>query len=155
MLKIKSYLATSEVHGIGLFAGENIKEGSIIWQFNPFIDQIFTIRKFRTICESVNHFGLQHLYASSYKRNNRYYYITDNARFINHSDNDYNITFIDDNTEITSKDIKKGDEILENYFLSYDSDDWFYFEINNRKVTRDLSLNGKERKLNVKGQNLS
>ena len=146
MLKIKSYLNISKVHGIGLFAGENIKEGTILWQYNPFIDQMFSMRKFQTVTQSLNYYGLQHLYASSYKRNNKYYYITDNARFINHSEKGYNIVFTDDHTEIASKDIKKDDEILENYFLCYDKDDWFYFEINNLEVSKYLKLNGKERK---------
>lgn len=154
MLKVKSYLDASKVHGIGLFAGENIKEGSIVWQLNPFIDQIFTMRKFRTISKSLNHFGQQHLYASSYKRNNKYYYITDNARFINHSENDYNIIFVDDHIEKAYRDIKKGEEILENYFLCYDKDDWFYFEINNLKVSKYLKLNGRERKSYVESRHI-
>jgi hypothetical protein len=155
MLKIKSYLATSKVHGIGLFAGENVKEGSIVWQFNSHIDQVFTIRKFRTISSSVNHFGLQHLYASSYKRNDKYYYITDNARFINHSNDHFNILFTDDFTEIACHDINKDEEILENYFLSYDRDDFFYFELHHLNVDHYLALNGKDRKTYVKNQNIS
>lgn len=155
MLKVKSYLATSKVHGIGLFAGEGIKEGTTVWQFNPYIDQVFTIRKFRTICSSVNHFGLQHLYASSYKRNDKYYYITDNARFINHSSENFNIMFSDDNTEIACHDIKKDEEILENYLLSYDKDDFFYFELNHLNVNQYLALNGKDRKIYAKNQNIS
>jgi len=155
MLKIKSYLAASKVHGIGLFAGENIKEGTIVWQFNSYIDQVFTIRKFRTICSSVNHFGLQHLYASSYKRNDRYYYITDNARFINHSNDNFNIIFSDDRTEIACHDIRKDEEILENYFMSYDKDDFFYFELNHLSVKRYLALNGRDRKTYAKNKNLS
>lgn len=155
MLKIKSYLAQSKVHGIGLFAGEDVKEGSVVWEFNPFIDQVFSARKFRDICQTVNHFGLQHLYASSYKRNNKYFYITDNARFINHSDSGYNIMFVNDFTEVACRHIQRGEEILENYFLSYDKDDWFYFEINNLEAAKYLALNGKERKRYVKSQNLS
>lgn len=155
MLKIKSYLDASKVHGIGLYAGENIKEGSIVWQFNPFIDQIFSIRKFRTVSQSVNNFGLQHLYASSYKRNNKYFYITDNARFINHSNDQYNIIFVDDFNEVATRSIKKGEEILENYFLSYDKDDFFYFEFNNLNMSQYLALNGKARKYYVNNQNLS
>lgn len=155
MLKIKSYLATSKVHGIGLFAGENVKEGSIVWQFNSYIDQVFTIRKFRTVCSSVNHFGLQHLYASSYKRNDKYYYITDNARFINHSSDHFNIVFTDDSTEIACKDINKDEEILENYFLSYDKDDFFYFELHHLNVKSYLALNGRDRKTYVKNQSIS
>jgi len=155
MLKIRSYLATSKVHGIGLFAGEDIKEGAIVWEFNPFIDQMFSFRKFRTICGSVNYFGLQHLYASSYKRNDKYYYITDNARFINHSNDHFNIIFSDDNTEIACSHIKKDSEILENYFISYDKDDFFYFELNHIDAYQYLALNGKDRRLHAKSQNIS
>lgn len=155
MLKIKSYLSTSKVHGIGLFASENIKEGAVVWQYNSYIDQIFTIRKFRSICSSVNHYGLRHLYASSYKRNDKYYYITDNARFINHSEENFNIKFSDDYTEIACHDIKKDEEILENYFLSYDKDDFFYFELNHLNVNQYLALNGKNRKIYVENKHIS
>ncbi len=38
MLLIKTKLDLSKIHGIGLFAGEDIPKGTIIWRFNSLID---------------------------------------------------------------------------------------------------------------------
>jgi len=42
MLLIKTYLDKSPIHGIGVFAGEFIKKGTQVWEFNPLIDIILT-----------------------------------------------------------------------------------------------------------------
>jgi hypothetical protein len=73
---------------------------------------------------------LHHLLNSSYKRGGRYFYLTDNSRFINHSEF-ANITFADDYTEVSMRDIMADEEILENYFLSYDASDFFFQEVVN------------------------
>ena len=41
MLVVKTYINKSKIHGFGLFAGENIKKGTVIWKFNPVIDRKF------------------------------------------------------------------------------------------------------------------
>ncbi len=42
MLLVKTKLGLSKIHGIGLFADENIKKGTIIWKFTPDFDLKFT-----------------------------------------------------------------------------------------------------------------
>ena len=56
------------------------------------------------------------------------FYLTDNSRFINHSEQ-ANIAFIDDYTEVSLRKINSEEEILENYLLSYDASDFFFQEI--------------------------
>jgi len=129
MLTIKTYLAPSQIHGIGLFSAEYIPAGKVVWKFNDFIDKILPEDEFVRTCRQVNPSTLQHLLSSSYKRNGKYFYITDNARFINHSEVLHNITFIDDFTELTLRPIYPDQELLENYFLAYDTDDFFCQEI--------------------------
>jgi hypothetical protein len=46
MLTVKTYLDKSNISGIGLFAGENIKKGTITWKFNPHIDIYFSKKDF-------------------------------------------------------------------------------------------------------------
>ena len=51
MLYVKTKIRLSKVHGIGLFADENIPKGTVIWRFTPGFDLKFTddqIKKFRT-----------------------------------------------------------------------------------------------------------
>lgn len=131
MLIINTYLAPSTVHGIGLFASELITAGLVIWKFNRHIDKIFKKEIFLSICKEVDPCSLRHLLNSSYKRGDRYFYLTDNARFINHSVNNDNIVFTDDFTEIACRDIGVGEELLENYLLAYDESDFFFQELVN------------------------
>ncbi len=38
MLLIKTYLDRSRIHGIGLFAGEPVPKGTLVWRLHPTID---------------------------------------------------------------------------------------------------------------------
>ena len=131
MLTINTYLAPSPVHGIGLYAVEPIKAGSPVWKFNRYIDKIFKHDVFINICSRLDNCSLYHLLNSSYSRGGRYFYLTDNARFINHSEKYDNICFVDDYTEIALRDIEPHEELLENYLESYDKTDFFYYELQN------------------------
>lgn len=130
MLTVKTYLAPSSIHGIGLFAAENIPANSIVWQYDEHIDRIYSEEIFFDICRKTHKCTLPHLLNSSYKRGGRYFYLTDNARFINHAV-PANIAFVDDYTERTLRTIRAGEEILENYLLAYDASDFFFQEIVN------------------------
>jgi uncharacterized protein len=128
MLIISCYIDTSPIHGIGLFAGEDIPEGTLVWRYNSNFDIRFSRDEFIEVCSGLNHHALLNLLTYAYKRDNYFYYVTDNARFINHSEKDCNLIFRDDYTEVSSRDINKGEEFLENYRLNYDSDDYFFHE---------------------------
>ena len=39
---VSTYLAPSTHHGIGIFAQEFIPRGTVVWEFSPGFDQIFT-----------------------------------------------------------------------------------------------------------------
>lgn len=131
MLIVETYLAPSRVHGIGLFAANDIPARSVVWKFQNFIDTVMPPERFLRLCREVDNFTLQHLMNSTYRRNSQYFYLTDNARFINHSQECCNIAFADDYTEIALRDIKSGEELLENYTLSYDDTDFFFTELIN------------------------
>jgi len=131
MLTINTYLAQSPVHGIGLFAAEFIPSGSPVWKYSRYIDKIFKKEVFLDICNKLDSCSLRHLLNSSYSRGGRYFYLTDNARFINHSASHDNICFADDYTEIAIRDIEPHEELLENYLLAYDKSDFFFQELMN------------------------
>jgi SET domain-containing protein len=123
MLTVKTYLAPSSIHGIGLFATELIPANSVVWQYNEHIDNIYSVEFFLNICSIANQNTIQHLLNCSYKRSGRYFYVTDNARFIKHSDI-ANIAFVDDYTEVTLQEIKPNEEMLCNYLSYSDPDDF-------------------------------
>lgn len=145
MLTTNTYLAPSPVHGIGLFAAEFIPAGTTVWKFNRYIDKIFRKDVFLAICQRLDNCSLRHLLSSSYSRGGRFFYLTDNARFINHSEVNANICFIDDYTEVALHDIKPHEELLENYQLAYDKNDFFFQELMNpdpHKYISSLQLSG-------------
>jgi len=154
MLTVKTYLAPSSIHGIGLFAAENIPADSVVWQYNEHIDRIYSEELFLDICRNAHSCAVPHLLNCSYKRGGRYFYLTDNARFINHAVL-ANIAFIDDFTEVALRGIRAGEEIMENYLLSYDASDFFFQEIVNPDpvLFLDSVLQGGE--LHAKCRNLS
>lgn len=145
MLVVPSYLAPSGVHGIGVYAAVPIKAGSKVWEFNPVVDFKYGSRWLKRLSREspdvVDYFCLY-----SYKRNNQYYYVTDNARFINHSAESANIGFLENNEEIALRDIDVGEELLEDYFLCYDADDCFVLEMNNIDWRQYFSLNAIKRR---------
>lgn len=131
MLTVKTYLAPSSVHGIGLFAAEDIPAQSVVWKFNDHVDKQFSHEHFLRICNDLNECTLKHFLNSSYRRGGSYFYLTDNARFVNHAPLQKNIIFIDDYTEIALKDIKANEELFEDYNHSYDPTDFFFQELHN------------------------
>lgn len=155
MLRIKAFPAPSTTHGLGLFAGQDLREGQIIWQFNPFFDQVLGKRKFISLCRTLDDNALEHVLSSTYKRHNRYYYLSDNARFINHDEQRCNVMLIDDHAEVALRDIRAGEELLENYFLCYDKDDYFSFELRNQPLRDYLDFYLPSRGTYVKHQHLS
>lgn len=42
MMIVKNYVAPSKIHGVGLFAGENIEKDQIIYVFTPSVDLVMT-----------------------------------------------------------------------------------------------------------------
>ncbi|MFH2066472.1 MAG: SET domain-containing protein-lysine N-methyltransferase [Pseudomonadota bacterium] len=146
MLKIDTYLAQSSVHGMGLFAANPIAKGDVIWKYDPLIDQIYSKIKFKKLIDSLDPIGLKQILTATYKRNQTYFYLADNARFINHTETGYNIFLIDDYTEVAIQDIDEGEEILENYYLSYDDDDFFMLEMKKVDVLRVLLFNYKKKR---------
>lgn len=155
MLTVPTYLAHSEVHGIGLFAGQDIAKGDVVWKLNPYLDVTYTKKKFLLICETLDPVAVRHFLSSCYVRGGKCFYITDNARFINHSEADYNVSIVEDTTEVATKAIRKGEEILENYFLCYDQNDFFIGELELQKMNLPFNLTHLKRLLYAKGKDIS
>ncbi|PLX50563.1 MAG: SET domain-containing protein-lysine N-methyltransferase [Desulfobulbaceae bacterium] len=131
MLTVETYLAPSRIHGIGLFAGHDIPAGAVVWKFQNVIDMILAPERFLALCRSVDTCTLQHLMNATYRRNNHYFYVTDNARFINHCREAPNIGFVHDFAEVALRHIRQGEELLEDYTQAYDTSDFFFSEASN------------------------
>ncbi len=112
MLLVRTFVAASPIHGIGLYAAEPIRRGALIWRFEPGLDQIIPPDVVDRSPDCVR----EHLA--------RYGYVSpqfagglvlpfDNTKFMNHSD-DPNT---DNTTELTyaKRDITTGEELTCDY----------------------------------------
>ena len=114
MLLVKTYLGLSNIHRIGIFAGENIRKGTVIWRYEDGYDLKIPLVKFNTLPQpakaQILHYGYLH--------EGFYVLCSDDSRYFNHSANP--------NTEeqespegegitVALVDIEKGDELTCNY----------------------------------------
>jgi SET domain-containing protein len=124
MLRIKTYLDKSPVNGIGIFAGEDIPRGKIIWEFNPLVDFVYSGEEWDNLTKTISPESLQHVLKYAYKSKGRYYLCVDSAQFMNHNTDSHNIgNNPENNTMFARRNIKRGEELLCNYFEYCDSDD--------------------------------
>jgi len=124
MLKIKTYLDKSPIHGIGIYAGEDAAKGLIIWEFNPLVDLEFSTSRWEVMRKTVCPASFQEIEKYAYKEKNRIIICLDNAQFMNHSDSCCNVkNSFDGNTMTANLDIAAGDELICNYFEYCDPDD--------------------------------
>lgn len=112
MLLVRTYLSSSSVHGIGIYAAEPIPKGTLMWEFVPGMDYILSdevIAKLPQIAK--DHIEFYFYYCPHFPGG--VVMSSDNSRFINHSDTP--------NTDNSSerayalRDIVVGEEITCNY----------------------------------------
>jgi|ERR1035437_265532 predicted aldo/keto reductase-like oxidoreductase len=79
MLRIKTYLAPTK-KGIGLFAAEPVRKGTIIYRFDHGIEPIFKS------LANIPHESKDFMEKFCYSRNNEFRLPLDNKRFIQHAE---------------------------------------------------------------------
>ncbi|MEK6917736.1 MAG: SET domain-containing protein [Nanoarchaeota archaeon] len=113
MLLVKTYLGKSKIHGLGLFAGEFIPKGKLVWEFVPGFDFMIKDKDFKKLPDVAKSFVLHFGY---YEKNEKRHVINpDNARFFNHSKNP-NVIDLTKTKSIAKRNIKKDEELTCNYF---------------------------------------
>jgi len=117
MLQVKSYIAPSKIEGIGLFAGEEIKKGTITWKYTPGFDLEYSQDELDSMAPSLRDYIKT--YASLSMISNLYILGSDNVKFTNHS-SDPNLEAVivsgqREKVAIAKRDIKKGEEMTIDY----------------------------------------
>lgn len=115
MLLVKTYLSFSPIHGIGLFADENIPKGTTIWEWTDGIDVIVK----KEVVDKMT--DVQRKFMKDYPwidENGDYWLCGDNDRFANHSDTPTCISkFVDGRwLDVALINIKEDEEITYNYW---------------------------------------
>ena len=120
MIHIKYKLDRSDIHGIGVFANQDIKKGEVIFTASPILDVNITQEQFDSLEEpekkEVIYWGFFD------KPTQRWHVDFDHMHFINHS---YSANTIQDLLHletylIAAKDIQAGEELTQNY-LDFES----------------------------------
>lgn len=131
MLLVKTIVKPSVIAGLGLFAEEDIRQGEMIWRYDPDTSLILTQGQFDILRKSCNHVeNLLHYltYGWFIEKLDGVAVCLDNARFFNHSpqSNSGQFLFSDDAWKYSYalRDISKGEELTEDY-RSYDSSAWY------------------------------
>ncbi|PKP22456.1 MAG: SET domain-containing protein-lysine N-methyltransferase [Bacteroidetes bacterium HGW-Bacteroidetes-21] len=112
MLVVKTYLGLSQIHGIGLFAGEDIQENTIIWKFVKGFDLVMTREEKQRLPKATQLWFNNYAYYNTPEGG--YVLCADDGRFMNHAkDNKISdrVTYT-----IANRLIKKGEEMTCNYF---------------------------------------
>jgi len=108
MFLIKTKIGQSPIHGIGLFADEDVPANTLIFEEGEFTMK-FSVEKYNSLPEIQRHF----LDVYSYLRDGFYHVSLENDRFMNHADEPN--TFEDGPRTYARVDIKKGEELTCDY----------------------------------------
>ena len=118
MMLVKTRLGLSAIHGIGLFADQDIPKGTPVWEFTEGFDQAIPREQLDKVPEAARADFLKYSYTS--KKNGKYYILCcDDARFFNHSE-DPNVMSrpngnVNEDLDIAARDIQRGEELTCDY----------------------------------------
>jgi len=118
MLLVKTRIAPSPVHGIGLFADQFIAAGTHTWRFVPEFDRAKTVEEFAALPPHIQDWLKHYAYLDYHV--GQHILCVDDARFMNHSTNptvrpDYALDRF--GVDIAQRDIEIGEEITTDYRL--------------------------------------
>lgn len=112
MLCVKTIVKKSEISGLGLFADEKIKKGTIIWQYESTIDLLLTETLLNRLPAIAQERIRNYTYFDPYHK--KYILCGDDARFFNHS-LENNCDDSEEDITVAIRDIELGEELTVNY----------------------------------------
>ena len=113
MMLVRTYVAPSQIEGLGVYADEFIPSGTLIWQFNPKFIASFSPSDIEElplhIREFVEKYSFPHV-----EKDKHLAVELDNGRFMNHTEQP-NTDFTEFSKGYAIRDIAEGEEITCNY----------------------------------------
>lgn len=115
MLLVKTYLAESAIHGIGLFAAQPVRKGTVVWRLDPTLDLELTEAQIEALAPPARDQIRKYTYLDLVR--GTYVLCGDDARFFNHSDepNCHDFPDADGGTTVAARDIDEGEELTSDY----------------------------------------
>ncbi len=120
MLLVRTYLDLSNIHGVGLFAAQNIAKGTVIWRLNPVIDRKLSAQEIEALAPPAQEQVRKYTYQDRIL--GQFVLCGDDARFFNHQENPNCLDYPDENGGCTmaARDIREGEELTCDY-ASFDA----------------------------------
>lgn len=115
MLTVKTYLAPSSIHGLGLFAAEPVPAGAVVWMFHPGADQVLSPETLYALPAAARAALEAYCYRAA---PGAFVLCSDDARFMNHSDSPNTATGEGDTEHgatVAARDIAPGEELTCDY----------------------------------------
>ncbi len=115
MLLVKTFLAPSRIHGIGLFAAQRIPKGTVIWRMHPAIDLELTDANLEALAEPAREQIRKYTYLDLVR--GKYVLCGDDARFFNHDDDPccHDFPNAEGGSTVAARDIEEGEELTSDY----------------------------------------
>jgi uncharacterized protein len=115
MLLVKTFLAPSRIHGIGLFATEDIPQGTVVWRRDPSLDIELTEQQIEALAPPSREQIVKYTYLDIVRRT--FVLCGDDARFFNHEDAPNCVDYPDPDggTTVAARDIRAGEELTSDY----------------------------------------
>jgi hypothetical protein len=110
MLTIRTVVGCSKIHGLGVFAAEEVAAGVMVWIPNSIIDIEITADQIASLPDAARDMALSHSFVDE---DGRMILSRDNAVFFNHSESPNTKTSRAGNMAI--RDIAIGEELTEDY----------------------------------------
>lgn len=118
MLRVKTCLKFSEIHGVGCFALEDIKKGTVVWEMDPGLDLEIPEQQVRTFPSAIQDFFRIYAYGQVRNGEKTLVLCADHARHMNHSDAPNLLEAGETNAQnIANRDIRAGEELTCDYRL--------------------------------------
>lgn len=117
MILVRTYLAESPIHGIGVFASEKIPKGTSVWVYRKGLDQEYPLDFPSSLSPPAAEIFLKYAYVS--KTTGNYILCGDDTRHFNHSD-DNNVANRpmpgeQEGVDFAVRDIMPGEELTYDY----------------------------------------
>lgn len=119
MYRVKTYVDKSSIHGLGVFAGEDISKDTIVWEDVPGFDKVYTKAEYDAFPQQAR----DYLDIYAYWDQEGIHLCGDHGIYCNHADepNVGNWPPSGGKFEMALRDIKKGEEITSDYRTFDDS----------------------------------
>lgn len=126
-LLVATKVKPSSIHGLGLFADQDIAKDAVVWEHSPGYDGWFYCKTWqlfpKALQDYIKHFCCYDRHLHAYIR------AGDNANWMNHSDTP-NLNAPNYYIHIANRDITTGEELTVNYKFIGDEDTLFHNEFN-------------------------